>query len=667
MADNFFDKFDGTSESGRLQITVHPIRQGYDQAISTLESGGNYRAIGPATRDGDRALGKYQVMGKNVGPWTKEALGEELTPQQFVASPEAQDAVFNHKFGGYVDKYGPEGAARAWFAGEGGMNDPGRRDVLGTSVADYSRKFAAIMPKSAVAPQPTPQQSGNFFDQFDGAASAPRQFDERFQGESAPPANPKLAAALPAAAAQLTRGEPTSPAANMAIDAGNQLSAASQGTTPHIDAYNGKLISAETFQDDAGNILYRDPQTGKVNPTDKTKHVALRDPNDNTVKVYARNDATNENPAVSVSRVLAPGLAAGAVTARPAIAAAGNAVKPLASDIFSTAKPYYRAFSKEASGIEIPKETGAGIAQRIRGALDKANFIEELAPAVYKAAGILEKDQPLTVDVLQNVKQVIGRSFNSPDKSVRDAAAVASKEVAKIISEVAPTASENLKTADAIHSTARSLQDLQRKGAVADLRAGRAGYGGNAVNSMRQVLSPIVQRAVEGRMTGFKPDEIAAMREIVEGTTGTNAARLVGQLSPSKGIIQTGGAIAAGAALGPSAVLIPALGVAANKIATIMTGKQIDRLKELVAKRSPAYSQAVSKSVDRFERAQIEFASQPSPNKFAAYISASRALSSGLTKDGIEITSGSLLKSISGPPKAAADSEQDQAPPVPGQ
>lgn len=469
---------------------------------------------------------------------------------------------------------------------------------------------------------------------------------------------------------ELTRGPELPPAAQMAGDMSNLLPAATQGTTPHVSNYGGQLLSTETFEDDAGNILFRDPQTGKVNQTDKSKHVAIRDPSDGVIKVFKRTEATNENPAVGVSRVLAPGLAAGAVTARAAIPAT-NKVVPRASEIFATAKPFYRAFTKEAQGIEVPPQTGADIAGRVRGALDKANLIEELAPSVYKALAILDKPAaekkaveaalaagkeveavvPFTLDALQNVKRVVGRSFASPDKNVRDAAAVASKEINKIIGEVSSTAGKNLKTGDAIHSTARSVQELQRKGDIAGLRTGRAGYGGNAVNNMRQVLSPIVQRSIEGRVTGFQPGEIAAMREIVEGTTATNALRQVGALSPAKGGLQL-------LATAGTAGTTGGLGMAANKLATVLTGKQIDRLNELVAKRSPAYAQAVAKAVDRFEKAQMELVNKPSPNKFAAYLSASRALSAGLQRDGIEITSGALLKSIQGPMKSAAEGDQ---------
>ena len=113
----------------------------YADAISRIESGGRYDLLGPRTSSGDRAYGKYQVMGENIPQWTRDALGRSMTPSEFLANPQAQDTVFNHRFGGYVNKYGPGGAARAWFAGEGGMNNPNARDQLGTSVGSYERQF----------------------------------------------------------------------------------------------------------------------------------------------------------------------------------------------------------------------------------------------------------------------------------------------------------------------------------------------------------------------------------------------------------------------------------------------------------------------------------------------------------------------------------------------
>ena len=112
-------------------------------AIAGIESGGRYDAVGPvANAQGQRAYGKFQVLEPNIGPWTQEVLGRPMTPQEFLANPEAQNKVFEAKFGQYVTKYGsPLAASRAWFAGEGGMNNPNAKDVNGVSVAQYEQKF----------------------------------------------------------------------------------------------------------------------------------------------------------------------------------------------------------------------------------------------------------------------------------------------------------------------------------------------------------------------------------------------------------------------------------------------------------------------------------------------------------------------------------------------
>jgi len=87
-------------------------------AIVGQESGGNYGVVGVPVR-GDRAYGKYQVMGNNIPSWTRMATGKSYTPQQYLNSPALQDAVAKHFLSGYYNKYGPQGAAVAWYAGEG--------------------------------------------------------------------------------------------------------------------------------------------------------------------------------------------------------------------------------------------------------------------------------------------------------------------------------------------------------------------------------------------------------------------------------------------------------------------------------------------------------------------------------------------------------------------
>ncbi|MDW9681789.1 phage tail length tape measure family protein [Sinorhizobium meliloti] len=120
----------------------------YAKAIQAIESSGNYGALGPVTRNGDRAYGAYQVMGNNIGPWSEAALGRRLSSSEFLANPSAQDAIFNHRFGGYVGKFGASGAAQAWFGGPGSVGKGGMgADILGTTGNSYVAKFNTQLAK----------------------------------------------------------------------------------------------------------------------------------------------------------------------------------------------------------------------------------------------------------------------------------------------------------------------------------------------------------------------------------------------------------------------------------------------------------------------------------------------------------------------------------------
>ena len=124
----------------------------YRDAIASIESagGGGYAAVGKATKTGDKAYGRYQVMGNNIPSWTKEALGREMSKEEFLASPQAQDAVFDHRFGGYVEKYGPQEAASRWYSGGSLADNANKTDPNGRlTVQDYVDKFSQFVGDSA--------------------------------------------------------------------------------------------------------------------------------------------------------------------------------------------------------------------------------------------------------------------------------------------------------------------------------------------------------------------------------------------------------------------------------------------------------------------------------------------------------------------------------------
>lgn len=105
-------------------------------SLTQQESGGNYHALGPWT-GGDRAYGRYQVMGRNIASWTRQYYGHALTPQQYLNNPRAQDAVVRGRLKSYVRKYGYRGAASAWYSGNPSLHMSTRPQYGGPSIKQY--------------------------------------------------------------------------------------------------------------------------------------------------------------------------------------------------------------------------------------------------------------------------------------------------------------------------------------------------------------------------------------------------------------------------------------------------------------------------------------------------------------------------------------------------
>lgn len=121
------------------------------EAISAVESGHNYDAVGPYTGSTyGRARGRYQIMETIYGAWAREA---GYSPDDF--SPAAQDAIARKKMSDYYARYGSwDLVAVAWFAGPGKADKAkragissvgGASDMLGTSVSTYVSKVMGGM------------------------------------------------------------------------------------------------------------------------------------------------------------------------------------------------------------------------------------------------------------------------------------------------------------------------------------------------------------------------------------------------------------------------------------------------------------------------------------------------------------------------------------------
>jgi hypothetical protein len=117
-------------------------------AIKGVESSGNY-TISTPTKDGDVALGAYQIKGENLSPWLKEAGMPDMTAQQFLQNKAAQDQLARFKLEQYQTQGGSANrAAEMWFSGPN--SKPGNTASDGTTnTPQYLQKFNAQLAQGA--------------------------------------------------------------------------------------------------------------------------------------------------------------------------------------------------------------------------------------------------------------------------------------------------------------------------------------------------------------------------------------------------------------------------------------------------------------------------------------------------------------------------------------
>lgn len=113
--------------------------------IAHVESGSEkdpYMTLGKMTKSGDRAYGKYQIMGSNIPAWTKAATGVKMSKEEFLHNPAAQEKTAAYVLNQSLKKgYSPQDTAAIWFSGRPERQAGKAKDAYGTSVPEYIRSF----------------------------------------------------------------------------------------------------------------------------------------------------------------------------------------------------------------------------------------------------------------------------------------------------------------------------------------------------------------------------------------------------------------------------------------------------------------------------------------------------------------------------------------------
>jgi hypothetical protein len=148
----------GAGASGSYGTTMNSsnVIDTLSHNIAGIESGGAkdpYSVLNPKSG----AIGKYQVMPNNVAGWTLAATGQTMTPEEFRASPSAQEAVFRDQMQRSLQLYGPKDAASIWFTGKpynvagGAVNDGSTTNANYVARATVGLDGSTFKPGAAVA------------------------------------------------------------------------------------------------------------------------------------------------------------------------------------------------------------------------------------------------------------------------------------------------------------------------------------------------------------------------------------------------------------------------------------------------------------------------------------------------------------------------------------
>lgn len=391
----------------------------------------------------------------------------------------------------------------------------------------------------------------NFFDQFDSAPQAGANFFDQFdepstvvQRSQVPEVEaPGLRAGLEQRAAAMRGDQPRDSFTQLTADFLNQGSAAGQRTTPNISAQSKNLVSSDTFENDAGELLYRDPQTDQVVPTNTATQVALRDPADGKIKVYARTPDTDEGVLSASGRMLMTGLATGAPVTRAAPGAASaveQATRP-GQEVVAAAE----RLSQTGAPVQVPRAVATDNMAMQQVAAAASNVPVSGTPLVKAAEG--------TISQLGAKADEVARSFGGA-ASPQEAGDTARSAIKNwITGESANTATKLYDRVDGLIDPNVKTPLSATQSAVADIAAKRSSAAlpsGKATDAVLEAVQRDGGLTYEGVKTlRTNIGEMLKNGILPEGMSGSELQKIYGALSMDLGAsVQAAGGPKAAAA-----------------------------------------------------------------------------------------------------------------------
>ena len=217
-------------------------------------------------------------------------------------------------------------------------------------------------------------------------------------------------------------------------------------------------------------------------------------------------------------------------------------------ELFDAARNAYR--ESENQGVMIKPEAIKNTYEDLVSSLTDVGYHKKNQPEINTALDELYKltmptmqGQPnyTTLKGIDIINQMARKASSSPDRQTRMMGAIFHDKVDDLLEKLGPgsvisgdaeAATKSLQEAKQLWKTARKTEKVEDMIDNAVLETASTGSGGNINNKLRQAITKIIKEHKK-RPGGWTPDELAAMRAIVEPSAGRDLARLVGKISPA--------------------------------------------------------------------------------------------------------------------------------------
>lgn len=142
-------------------------------------------------------------------------------------------------------------------------------------------------------------------------------------------------------------------------------------------------------------------------------------------------------------------------------------------------------------------------------------------------------DKGMTAANIQTMRRSIAGRMRDAQGEERNAL----RNVLRLFDENTANLAPQIKVANAMYSRAMKAEQMEELLELAKTRAVSANL--DMENAIRTEFRPLVRNIIKGREIGWSQDEIAQLKQIVEGGSAENMARFIGKFAPT-GVVSAG-------------------------------------------------------------------------------------------------------------------------------